>query len=116
MSVRIRWAPDARERILNHEGVTEAVNDLAVEIVREVEQFAPAESGEYVRGIEIVEHVDADGIKGRVVRATDAKSALIEYGSGPRETEKGAARGEMPAYHVLTRAAEAAALLVKPAP
>lgn len=111
--VRIRWADDAKVQMTNAPVVTAAVTDVAEQIARVAEAAAPEAEGDYRAGIVVVETVADDGTITRTVRATDPKSALIEFGSGPRENDKGANRGQMPAYRPLTGAADTLGLRVK---
>lgn len=114
MSARFKLYPDARKTLANLPEVTEAVNDIATTISDEARAAAPIGEGDYAAGIVVVETVADDGTIMRSVRATDEKSALIEYGTGPRENSRGANRGEMPAFHVLGGAVDAAGLRLEP--
>lgn len=114
-TARIVWARDAAEQIRKHDAVQQATSDLAEGILREVQAFAPQDTGDYVRGLEIVEVVGADGVPQRIVRAGDPISAVIEFGSGPREDDRGANRGEMPALAPLQRAVDGLGLRLAPA-
>jgi hypothetical protein len=62
-------------------------------------------SGNYANAFRVYVHNERRRTTVRVGN-TDPKAAWIEYGTGPRYTRKGAFRGEMPAYYVLTRASE----------
>lgn len=114
MSARFRLYPDAKKTLTNLPEVTEAVNDVATQISEEARANAPVGTGDYAAGIQVVESVAADGSVTRTVLATDPKSALIEYGTGPRENAKGSNRGEMPAFHVLGSAVDALGLRIGP--
>lgn len=110
---RIRWAPDAKVQMANAPIVTEAVQTVADDIAKAAASAAPEAEGSYRAGIRVVESVAEDGTVTRTVKATDEKSALIEFGSGPRENDRGANRGQMPAYYPLTGAVDALGLRLK---
>lgn len=110
---RIRWAPDAKVQMANAPVVTAAVDDVAAQIARAAQDTAPEAEGAYRAGIIVVETTADDGTITRTVKATDEKSALIEFGSGPRENDRGANRGQMPAFRPLTGAVDTLGLRLR---
>ena len=86
--------------------IDDEVESIANALADDIRSLTPiGETGHAVESIEVVEHPDIPNAWR--VQATSPKFHLIEFGTGERETEAGAYRGEMPAFAPFFNAADA---------
>ena len=106
----MRFSPDLRgiERLVLHEDVVEGQRVGARRILDAAERIAPRDTGAYIRGLRIVEDLDTD--RRVCASATAPHSHLVEWGTGPRQTQAGRSTGAMPKMRVLARALDAAVI------
>jgi hypothetical protein len=79
-----------------------ALNASKRQALQEMLKRAPVDSGEYKNGLET--EVPANRLQLFMI-AKAPHSVFVEYGTGPRNTESGAMRGQMKGFGVLRKSA-----------